>query len=293
MATVHPATQAAHLGRFRVGRVLARSVSSYLRNILWVSPISFCLLLIYEGIVLLFQKYIATTTAPDARGFVAIGFLIALVITYFLCASFVIQGTLQHLRDGRVRIGQVFVQGLVRAPLVILIGSLIQILVFVITVFLAGFLGAATGAFMSLPRDFPRDIVSNPLPYWPFAVSMFLAILPGLYLSTIWNVGTAASVAEQLGFMGALGRSRRMTKGFRWRVLAILLGCLVLSFLPSALTIAVGPSVVALTWPGWIAHHTFLVAIFGLLMIIPAVTFVELRQAKEGKEIQSLSGIFE
>jgi uncharacterized membrane protein len=52
---------------------------------------------------------------------------------------------------------------------------------------------------------------------------MVLLIVPGLILYTMWFVGFPACVVERLGPWTSLRRSRELTKGYRWKVLALAL----------------------------------------------------------------------
>jgi hypothetical protein len=54
-------------------------------------------------------------------------------------------------------------------------------------------------------------------------LGMILLIVPGIILYIMWSVAAPALVAERHGVFTALGRSRRLTKGARWKTFGILL----------------------------------------------------------------------
>ena len=59
------------------------------------------------------------------------------------------------------------------------------------------------------------------------AIGLFLLIVPGLYLITIWAVIIPVIVLEQSGVMASFGRSHQLVKGRGWHVF----GTLVLAWL--------------------------------------------------------------
>jgi hypothetical protein len=84
-----------------------------------------------------------------------------------------------------------------------------------------------------------RETVSAAVPYiWPvfaasvlaaigIAIGLFLIIVPGLFLITIWAVIVPVIVIEQAGVFAAFGRSQQLVKGRGWHVF----GTLVLTFI--------------------------------------------------------------
>jgi hypothetical protein len=55
-----------------------------------------------------------------------------------------------------------------------------------------------------------------------FGLGWVLLVVPGLILLTMWSVSAPALVAERTGVIAAFGRSRALTKGFRWSIFATL-----------------------------------------------------------------------
>jgi hypothetical protein len=283
----------ASFGRFRVSRVLAKSFRALFRNIIWISLIVLAFVLISAGAVVGINKLVAGSyNRETARGLAGIAFLFVFVALYMTTASLVMAGTVQYLHDGRARIGELLARGFARAPVAIFIGLMIFIIEFVLVI-----LALLAPYITSFPPHMaPQVMLLNPLAAWPMLVAALIGLIPGYYLMVIWNVGAAACVAEELGPIRALGRSRRLTKGFRWRIAVLVFISIVLLLLPYAALVFIGiRGAVALlnTWPGYIAQYAISLIIYALMLVIPAATFVELKQAKEGKDIQNIANVFD
>lgn len=59
-----------------------------------------------------------------------------------------------------------------------------------------------------------------------------LLLVPGIILTVMWSVVLPAYVGEQTGIFGSFGRSRALTKGARWKILAVLIVALVIMYAP-------------------------------------------------------------
>jgi hypothetical protein len=122
-------------------------------------------------------------------------------------------------------------------------------------------------------------------------LGLILLIIPGLILYTTWFVAVPACVVERCGPWTSLRRSRELTKGYRWKLFALALLLLVVSFgsslVASGLAALAGPIVGLggqLIWNGiWAAFSA----------IVIAVTYYELRVAKEGVDIDQIMAVFD
>jgi hypothetical protein len=122
-------------------------------------------------------------------------------------------------------------------------------------------------------------------------LGLFLLVVPGLILSTIWLASLPACLAERLGCWTSLRRSQELTKGHRWKVFALTL----LIFAGSLGSVFVEPwlfavagliagSAVKLIWNGlWIA--------FSAVLLV--VAYHDLRVAKEGTDIERVAVVFD
>jgi uncharacterized membrane protein len=119
-----------------------------------------------------------------------------------------------------------------------------------------------------------------------------LLIVPGLILYTMWFVAVGPCVVERLGPWTSLSRSQELTKGHRWKIF----GLLVLLFVPLnlvsklvelALSAAGGETLVLVGTLIW----TSIEAAFYSVVI--AVTYHDLRVAKEGTDIEQIAAVFD
>lgn len=132
---------------------------------------------------------------------------------------------------------------------------------------------------------------------------LILLALPGILLATIWSTSGPAVVAEHLGPIAALRRSRWLTRGHRGTVFGLLALLLVLSWIASGVfqaTVLVmfgfhgaigfggsGPTI------GWalasLAYETLSSAVWACAHV---ALYVELRDAREGPGEARLATIF-
>ena len=135
-------------------------------------------------------------------------------------------------------------------------------------------------------------------------IGLVLFVVPGVILYLMWSVSAPALVDERLSIMGALGRSRYLTRGYRWRIFGMVLVLVVLSWLAMALmatlVIAGGgfslqavakaqqdPSIVAIAV--LLIMQTLISVVYG---VSHASLFVELRNAKDGPSDEALADVF-
>jgi hypothetical protein len=126
-------------------------------------------------------------------------------------------------------------------------------------------------------------------------VGVALLVVPGVIAMCALFVAVPAVVVEPLGATAALARSRALTKGSRWSILAVVL----VVFVFSNLVVAASPSVVSLAasalprpLPALLgAVITALAATLG--NTAPAVAYHDLRVAKEGVDTAALVKVFE
>ncbi|WP_294174336.1 hypothetical protein [uncultured Sphingomonas sp.] len=128
----------------------------------------------------------------------------------------------------------------------------------------------------------------------------FFLLVPAVILMCMWAVAVPVMVDERVGIGTAFGRSRALTKGNRWRVLAVLLILLIGYFLLNAVAglflgaAAVfgaeqGPSLTASFVVTNIITGTLFSALWGTLA--PSM-YVDLRDAKEGGSMGDLQQVF-
>ncbi|HEX6375968.1 MAG TPA: hypothetical protein VFZ91_09620 [Allosphingosinicella sp.] len=136
------------------------------------------------------------------------------------------------------------------------------------------------------------------------ALGFVLLIVPGVMLYVIWSVAAPALVEERLGPIEALGRSRELSRGARWKIFGLTLVVLVIYWMFSALV-----GVLSVMWYGGVGNFaamteqglplpylavtaivsTITSAVWG---VIQTSLYVELRSWKDGPATDRLAEIF-
>ena len=73
-------------------------------------------------------------------------------------------------------------------------------------------------------------------------IGLFLLIVPGLYLLTIWAVFAPAIVVERTGIFGSFSRSHELVKGDGWAVFGTIVVAYLIVFVVAAIVTAIGAS---------------------------------------------------
>jgi hypothetical protein len=123
-----------------------------------------------------------------------------------------------------------------------------------------------------------------------FTLGLILLVAPGLFLLVRWSVAMVVLTLERQAVLSSLARSRDLTAGSRWSLLAIWVALLVASFsIRYMLDRLFGP-----THGPWSLLVDILAgAIETMVMsIAPAAMYIELRRVKEGASVDELSEIF-
>lgn len=123
-------------------------------------------------------------------------------------------------------------------------------------------------------------------------IGFILLIVPGLILYCMWFVSVPACVVEGLGVFDSLRRSAGLTKGYRWKVLGMLI-CLiivatVLIFAVSFIFSLAGSPAIAVIG---IAIVSIFPAAFQNVMI--STIYYNLRAIKEGVSVDNLANVFD
>jgi len=249
---------------FSVGTILSRSFSILFKHPFVFTGLS---ILVYTPVI------ITTILLRD----LAAGELITSTVGLIL--GFIIQGAFtcavyEVLRGNPARFGESLLRGTTRIMPVILAALPITV-VFVI---------------VGSP-DYLETIIGVNL--------TFVVVLPGLliliWLLCKWATLVPAIVVEHLGPMESLNRSSELTKGYRWKIFAILILQIV--------TFTFFSYIFSFVFRAFISEFdpVFLVALERLSEIIPnafggvmtAVIYFELRKVKDRISIDSLSRVFD
>lgn len=156
----------------------------------------------------------------------------------------------------------------------------------------------ATGARFALPL-LALGIVMG----FALLLGFMVFIIPGVLLYLAWAVAVPALVIDGSGVFGAFGRSAFLTRGARWNVFGIGLVVLVLYYILLAgvgiVTVAITgfPSPATRGLDGFLTLSSVLGAISttvstAAFAAIQTSLYVELRDWKDGPQIDQLSDIF-
>jgi hypothetical protein len=131
-----------------------------------------------------------------------------------------------------------------------------------------------------------------------FFVGWVLLIVPSMMLMSAWCVGGPVCVFERLGPWKSLNRSRYLTRGFRWKLFALLLlsglSSLAFSLLCRTGLFYVMQLDVEYAEPLFIimsGGQSIVLASFGA--IGSAVAYHDLRAVKEGVDVESIASVFD
>jgi len=121
-------------------------------------------------------------------------------------------------------------------------------------------------------------------------IGLMLLIVPGIILWLGWSMSVPVLIQERLGVFGSMSRSRALTKGSRWALFGLFLILVII-----AMIIQWGMLLVLVLFGGIIAEigaALVQTVVSMVLSVATAVSYVELRQAKEGASIDELADIF-
>lgn len=243
-------------GAFSVGGVIKRSFGAYFANFV---PFTVLALILYLPSLLYGLASMEDALSGDPAAYSAgdvVFMIISFVLTYILIGALV-YGTVQHLGGQRPTLGSIISRGLATVVPVIVIALLLSIVI---------------------------------------GIGFVLLIVPGIFLIVVYSVVVPAAVVERPGIIGSFKRSWELTKGYRWPVLGILLVLVVILFILSFVVGAVG-GVVAFSTNDFtllIVINYIVSALSGALMSVAvAVTYHDLRVAKEGVSTTQIAAVFD
>jgi hypothetical protein len=126
-----------------------------------------------------------------------------------------------------------------------------------------------------------------------FGAAMLL-IIPGLIVMSMLYVATSASVIEKPGLFGALRRSRELTAGYKWHIFGLILTMGMLTgFFGGIAALIVHPHDTASYHLQGYIELVIRIFFAALTAVMSAVTYFELRVAKEGTTANELAKVFE
>jgi hypothetical protein len=290
-------------GEFRIGHVFSQSWSVLSQNVFKVCLVTGAAVLPF----LLIPLALPANVGGPLSGPVAIGpsginlsainpfaffgslavVFVMLMVVFNLSEAMVLYIAVEHMRRKPVNL----VDGLKVA-----LGRFLPLIGIVLLIMLAllglGLLvGIVAGASAALPGLAPTVLTP---------VFVFLSVVPYFMLVIMWSVARPACVVERLGPLRSLRRSRELTRGHRWKILGLIL--LTLLCLLVVLVIVGIVFGVATALGGAVTFATPLMRYISLILnaillayfwILIAVTYRDLRVAREGIDTDQIATVFE
>ena len=147
-------------------------------------------------------------------------------------------------------------------------------------------------------RDCLATAVSVLLPVLGLAIlvglgvglGLVLLIVPGIMLAIRWSISVPVLVQERPGVTASMGRSAFLTKGSRWPLLGLFVIIIFASF---GIQAALATASLAFGLIAGVVIQALVQSVLSIVMsTATAVSYVELRQVKEGTSVGELAEIF-
>ena len=125
------------------------------------------------------------------------------------------------------------------------------------------------------------------------AVGAILFVVPGIIIFLMWSLASPALVAQGGGVFDVLRSSRRLTKGSRWKLLA-LWGVMIVPMLVLQMGSAsvIGSDSETARWSAAVVE-TAVSLLFGMVSAcVIASAYLELRRLKDGVNVDQLAEVF-
>lgn len=128
------------------------------------------------------------------------------------------------------------------------------------------------------------------------SIGLMALIIPGLILSCVLYVALPVVVVERTGIFQSLGRSAELTKGNRWKILALV----IIAYFISAIVEVASETINAVA--GQTGSAEIIAGLIGLVLfvlsttwsaVLVAVAYNDLRVAKEGISTEQIAAVFD
>jgi hypothetical protein len=286
-------------GEFRIGHVFRQTWSVLSQNIFKICLVTGAAVLPFLLIPLALTANLGGPLAFGPSGinlsginpFALFGsltvFFLILMVVFNISEAMVVYITVEHMRRKPVNL----VDGLKIA-----LGRFFPLIGIILLIMLALFglgllFGIVAGAFATLPGLAPKILTP---------ILVFLTFVPYFMLIIMWSVARPACVVERLGPLRSLRRSRELTRGHRWKILGLILLtllCLIVVFAVVGIVLGVATALgEAVTFAASLMRYISLildVILLAFFWILFAVTYRDLRVAREGIDTDQIATVFE
>ena len=123
-------------------------------------------------------------------------------------------------------------------------------------------------------------------------VGFLLLIVPGVIVALVLWVAVPAAVVERSG-LRALGRSARLTDGFKGQIFGLALILILSQFVAGSVVALLIGAVTSVTFVVWLGSQLFGILLSGIWATAVSVTYHDLRVVKEGVDTQVVARVFD
>lgn len=256
-------------GNFRVGDVLGRSFD-VLSQKFW----TFYVLAIAFACPSTIIDLWFVPSGPTDSSSVIFGSGLARLVEYllmYILTAVLVFGTIRQLRGGAARMDEMLLGGLACFPLVL-----------GVTILMTLFIGL------------PLVLINLPAIASPYLLMLTIPVSLAVfaYLTVLMWVAVPAAVVERAGVVASLVRSAKLTAGYRPAILGIILllyGLLLMAGLVAGVLLELigNPTLTA------IGELLLLGAFYTCAAVISAVSYHDLRIAKEGDSVSGIAAVFD
>jgi uncharacterized membrane protein len=254
MTYAHANTDTFSTGEFRIGKVISKALNVYFQNFISFTFIATVVAIPSVGLGLIQGEQQVQGQPPGLEqvGLILLTILVLLILSG-LTTAIILHATFQHMSGRVVRLGQSVGRGLARTLSLLLLMLLVG-------------LGVAFG--------------------------MLLLIIPGIYLAVRWHVAVPANVVESLSPLRSMARSRDLTKGFRWKIFALMILAYLMTIGGGQLiTFASQAALDMWTQLGILVIWQGVAGAFWSVLV--TVAYYYLRVAKEGIDVEQIAAVFD
>jgi hypothetical protein len=263
-------------GRFRIGKVFGNTFAVIGRNIwLWLGLTM--ILLVVPALLLQFlvlQSLTEGVIDQTEAVWLEVGGALATFVLVLLLQSALIRATIEDMGGKRPSIRDCI--GTALSVLLPMLGIAFLASLAVFLILLAGFalIGAVGPVFNA----------------GAYLILIIAILAPIAYLLLRWVVAIPVLVHERRGVFGSMARSAALTKGSRWALFGLFAAVVLASF---AAQLALGMTTALLGAITGLVLLSFVQALLStVISTAAAVSYVELRQVREGTSVAELAEIF-
>lgn len=228
-----------------------------------------------------------------------IGAIPGLMMTY-LFGTFVFRGVGSGATASAGTMAALSVAGIVSFMMSLVISAIVQGALTRATIAESEGLKASFGESLSAGLRVILPLIGVGLIFgFGVALGMLLLIVPGVILLCMWAVAAPVVVVERCGVFEALGRSRELTKGVRWKILGVFLVLAVLYWVMATVLGLTGLTAYGMAdASNGIAFSSMLGSIvlgtiFNVLWgTVQPSLYIELRHWKQGDNVEALQNVF-